>query len=139
MAETERNKQIVRNFVQVVWDGQNLKALEDFWTEDCVNHALPGVDNHGLDALRRYHESFFADFSAFSNIQIEIEQQVAEGDRVATYITTTGKHSGTFYGVSPTGKSISTSVIRIDRVRDGRIAEHWSVSDTAALMQQLQS
>jgi predicted ester cyclase len=139
MTDLDRNKQIVQNFVRVVWNGQNLDALKDFWTEDCINHAMPGTNNRGLEVLRVYHESFFADFSAFTNIQIEIVQQVAEADRVATYITTQGKHSGLFYGIPPTGKSISTSVIRIDRFQNEKIIEHWSVSDAASLMQQLQS
>ncbi len=139
MTDLDKSKQIIQNFVQVVWNGQNLDALKDFWAEDCINHAMPGANNRGLEALRVYHESFFANFSAFTNIQIEIVQQVAEGDRVTTYITTQGKHSGVFYGIPPTGKSISTSVIRIDRVQDGKIVEHWSVSDAAGLMQQLQS
>ncbi|MGL5061607.1 MAG: ester cyclase [Microcoleus sp.] len=140
MNEPDRNKQIVQNFIQVVWNGRNLSALKDFWAEDCVNYAMLGTDNRGLNALRIYHDSFFDDFfSAFPDIQIEIVQQVAEGDRIATYITSQGTHSGTFYGTPPTGKTISTSVIRIDRIRDGKIAEHWSVSDATGLMQQLQS
>ncbi|MEH2251953.1 ester cyclase [Nostoc sp.] len=139
MTDAGKNKQIIQNLVQVVWNDRNLTALKDFWTEDCINHTMPGSDNRGLDALRVYHESFFADFSAFSNIQIEIVQQVAESDRIVTYITTQGKHSGMFYGIPPTGKSISISAIRIDRVQDGKIAEHWSVSDAAGLMQQLQA
>jgi steroid delta-isomerase-like uncharacterized protein len=138
MSDTDKNKQIIQNFVQVVWNGRDLSALKDFWAEDCVNHAMSGTDNRGLDALRRYHDSFFDDFfSAFPDIQIEITQQVAESDRIATYITSQGTHSGSFYGTPPTGKHISTSVIRIDRVQAGKIAEHWSVSDAAGLMQQL--
>lgn len=140
MNEPDKNKQIIKNFIQVVWNGRDLSALKDFWAEDCVNHAMLGTDNRGLNTLRLYHDSFFDDFfSAFPDIQIEIVQQVAEGDRIATYITSQGTHSGTFYGAPPTGKTISTSVIRIDRVRDGKIAEHWSVSDAAGLMQQIQS
>jgi steroid delta-isomerase-like uncharacterized protein len=140
MNDIDKNKQIVQNFVRVVWNGRNLMALKDFWTEDCVNHAMPGTDNRGLSALRIYHDSFFDDFfSAFPDIQIEIVQQLAEGDRIATYITSQGIHSGAFYGIPPTGKHISTSVIRIDRIQAGKIAEHWSVSDTASLMQQIQS
>ena len=140
MSDINKNKQIIQNFIQVVWNGRNLAALKDFWTEDCINHAMPGSENQGLDALRVYHNSFFDDFfSAFPDIQIEIMQQVAEDDRIATYITSQGTHSGSFYGIPPTGKTISTSVIRIDRVQDGKIAEHWSVSDAASLMQQLQS
>jgi steroid delta-isomerase-like uncharacterized protein len=140
MSSIDKNKQIIQNFVQVVWNGRDLSALKDFWTEDCVNHAMPGTDNRGLNALRIYHDSFFDDFfSAFPDIEIEIMQQVAEGDRIATYIISQGTHSGSFYGIPPTGKHISTSVIRIDRVQDGKIAEHWSVSDAAGLMQQVQS
>jgi steroid delta-isomerase-like uncharacterized protein len=140
MADTNKNKQIIQSFVQAVWNGQNLNALKDFWTEDCINHAMPGPDNCGLEALRVYHDSFFDDFfTAFPDIQIEIMQQVAEGNQVVTYITSKGTHSGPFYGISPTAKSISTSVIRIDRIQDGKIAEHWSVSDAVGLMQQLQS
>jgi predicted ester cyclase len=77
-------------------------------------------------------------FFAFSDIHIEIIQQIAEGDRVVTYLTSQGKHSETFLDIPPTGKSISMSAIRIDRLRDSKIAEHWSVSDLAGLMQQLQ-
>lgn len=140
MSDIDKNKQIIQNFIQVVWNGRDLSALKDFWAEDCVNHAMPGTDNRGLNALRIYHDSFFDDFfSAFPDIQIEIVQQVAEGDRIATYITSQGTHSGSFYGIPPTGKHISTSVIRIDRVQDGKITEHWSVSDAASLMQQIQS
>jgi steroid delta-isomerase-like uncharacterized protein len=139
MTDTDKSKQIIQNFVQVVWNGRDLTALKDFWAKDCINHAMPGTENCGLDALRIYHESFFGDFfSAFPNIQIEIMQQVAEGDRTVTYITSQGEHNGVFYGIPPTGKRISTSVIRIDRIQDGKITEHWSVSDAAGLMQQLQ-
>jgi steroid delta-isomerase-like uncharacterized protein len=138
MTEADKNKQIIQKFVQVVWREQNLTALKNFWTEDCINHAVSGADNRGLDALRVYHESFFADFSAFSNIQIEIMQQIAEADRVVTYITSQGEHTGTFFGIPPTGKSVLTSVIRIDRIHQEKIAEHWSVSDAASLILQLQ-
>ena len=140
MINTDKNKQIIHDLIQVVWNSQNLTALKDFWTEDCINHAMPGTDNRGLEALQVYHQSFFADFfSAFSDVQIGIMQQVAEGDRVVTYITLRGKHSGSFFGIQPTEKNISMSAIRIDRMQDGKISEHWSVGDMAGLMQQLQS
>ena len=140
MSDIDRNKLIIQNFIQVVWNGRDLSVLKDFWAEDCINHAMPGPDNRGLIALRIYHDSFFDDFfSAFPDIQIKIMQQVAEGDRIATHIISQGTHSGAFYGVPATGKPISTSVIRIDQVQDGKILEHWSVSDAAGLMQQIQS
>jgi steroid delta-isomerase-like uncharacterized protein len=139
MGDINQNKQVIQDFMQVVWNGRDLTALQDFWSEDCVNHAMPEADNRGLVALRAYHDSFFEDFfAAFPDIKIVITQQIAEGDRVATYITSQGTHSGSFYGVPATGKTILTSVIRIDRVQNGKIIEHWSVSDAGSLMQQIQ-
>jgi steroid delta-isomerase-like uncharacterized protein len=139
MADLSANKRIVRDFISAVWEGQNLAALATFWAEDCVNHAMPKPDNRGLAALRAYHEQFFADFSAFSHVRIEVVQQVEEGERVVTQLTTRGEHSELFYGIPPTGKDVSLATIRIDRLEDGKIAEHWSVADVAGLMQQLQT
>lgn len=139
MNNADENKQIIQKSIQVVWREQNLSALKDFWTEDCLNHAMPMADNRGLNALKTYHESLLTNFAVFSNMQIEILQQIAEGDRVVTYMQSQGKHTGTFCEIPPTGKSILMSVIRIDRIQDGKIAEHWSVSDAGDLIQQLQN
>jgi predicted ester cyclase len=139
MNNVDENKQIIQKSIQVVWREQNLSALKDFWTEDCLNHAMPMADNRGLNSLKTYHESLLTNFAAFSNMQIEILQQIAEGDRVVTYMQSRGKHTGMFCEIPPTGKNISMSVIRIDRIQDGKIAEHWSVSDAGELIQQLQT
>lgn len=139
MTDADENKRIVREFIQTVWVGRNPAALGNFRTDDCVNHAMPRGDNRGLETLRAYHESFLETFAAFSNVHISILQQIAEGDRVASYIEMRGEHTGVFAGIPPTAKSISTTAIRIDRLRGGKLAEHWSVSDFAGLMQQLQA
>ena len=139
MADSATNGEIVREFIEAVWVGRDLATLATFWTEDCVNYAMPGPDNRGLAALRAYHAQFFADFSAFSHVRIEIIQQVAEGDRVVTQLITRGEQSGEFYGLPPAGKEVSLSTIRIDRLQGGKIAEHWSVADLSGLMQQLQA
>lgn len=138
MAELATNKRTVRDFINVVWVGQNLTMLSAYWTPECINHAMPGPDNAGLAALQAYHQSFFEEFSAFSNVEIEIVQQIAERDRVVTHLVTRGTHSGPFYAVEPVGKRVSLVTIRIDRLQDGKIAEHWSVADVAGLMGQLQ-
>jgi steroid delta-isomerase-like uncharacterized protein len=140
MSDGKSNKQTIQNLIQTVWHGQDLVALKDFWTEDCINHAMPGTDNQGLNVLRDYHESFFKTFfTAFSNVHIKILRQVAEDDQVATHMTTQGTHSGPFLGIPASGKTVSLSSMRIDRFQDGKIAEHWSVADMAGLMQQLQA
>ena len=71
MTDIEKSKQVIQNFVQAVWSDRNLAALKDFWTEDCINHAMLSTNNVGIDALRVYHESFFDDvFAAFPDIKM---------------------------------------------------------------------
>lgn len=138
MSDLERNKAAVREFIQVVWNEGAFDRLDAFWTEDCVNHAAPPGANHGLAALRAYHDQIIAAFAGFSAASIAILQQIAEADRVVSQIVTTARHTGPFLGVAATGRSVALSTIRIDRLRDGRIAEHWSIANMAGLMQQLQ-
>ena len=52
-------------------------------------------------------------------------------------VTMTGTQKGDFFGIAPTGRRVSVNQINIERIRDGRIAEHWRVTDELALMRQL--
>lgn len=139
VSDTDRNKQMIHDFIEVVWRQGHLDRLGEFWTEDCVNHAAPAGQDRGLAALRAYHEGFGTAFAAFSDMQINLQQQVAEADRVVTQILATVRHTGTFLGIAPTGRTVSLATIRIDRMQGGKIAEHWSVADMAGLMQQLKA
>lgn len=138
MDDLAANKKVIEEFIRTVWGAGDVAALSDFWTDDCVNHAMPGPENRGLDALRAYHEGSFAAFTAFTDVHITIEQQIAEGDRVASSIVTRGTHTGPFFGLSATGKVVTLATMRIDRLEGGKIAEHWSTADVAGLMAQIQ-
>ena len=129
------NTRVVADYIDAVWRRGDLSALSRFWTDDCVNHA--GGGQVGLAALTEYHSSFMGAFAAFADLRIELVQQVAEEDRVVSHIVTTGRQAQAFAGIPASNKSASLTAIRIDRLRDGRIAEHWSVSDMAGLMAQL--
>jgi len=135
----DTGKQTVMAFIEAVWVRGDLEALDRFWTVGCVNHAAPAGHDVGLEALRSYHESFAASFSAFSDSSIQVLQQVEEGDRVVTQLLTSARHSSEFAGRPATGKQVTLATIRIDRLLEGKIAEHWSVSDLSALMVQIQA
>ena len=124
------NKAVLQRFIEQVWRKGRIDELPTFWAADCVNHADPATDNHGLAALRRYHEGFASAFADFQDMSIEIQQQVSEGDRVVTQMLTRAIHR-------PSKRPVKLATIRIDRIADGKIAEHWSVADMAGLMQQL--
>jgi predicted SnoaL-like aldol condensation-catalyzing enzyme len=130
--DLQRNKALIGTFIDVVWRGGHLADLATYWTEDCVNHADPSSVNRGLEALRRYHEHFGQAFAGFTIPTIAILQQIAEGDRVVTQIETRATQAAS-------GKSVTLQTIRIDRLEQGKIAEHWSIADIAGLMEQLQT
>ncbi len=137
--QVAEQKERLQTFVQKVWREGNLDALPEFWTPDCLNHAMPVRNPRGLEQLRVYHESLFREFAAFSEFEIEIVQQIGEGDRLVTHFLSKAKHTGIFQGIPATGKNVSFVSIRIDRFEEEKIAEHWSVGDVAGMLAQLQS
>jgi predicted ester cyclase len=138
MTNQEKNKHVVSSLLDVVWRHGKLERLSDFWTSDCINHADPTAAS-GLEALHKYHASFSGVFSALSDVSLDIERQVAEGDLVTTQINMKARHTGDLFGIAASGREVELATIRIDRITNGKIAEHWSIADMAGFMQQLKS
>lgn len=67
----------------------------------------------------------------------QIEDMLVDGDKVAVRTTFRGTHTGDFFGIPPTGKSVTVSGTHILRIADGKIAEHWGNNDDLGLMRQL--
>ena len=123
-------KQVVRDFIDAVWRQGRLEELDHWWTEGCINHAAPDGARKGLDALAAYHRAFAEQMAGFAHADIQVVQQVAEGDRVVTQLRTSARHVAS-------GRDVHLDTMRLDRIEDGRIAEHWSVADLAGLATQL--
>ncbi len=67
----------------------------------------------------------------------EIEDQVAEGDKVVTRLTAYGVHERDLPGIPATGSQVKMTGTAIHRIENGQIAEKWSDKDTLGLLQQL--
>ncbi len=91
------------------------------------------IEHEDLGELPKNAEGvkqFFAMIrSAFPDLNATMEDIISEGDKVVVRGTWTGTHKGEFMGISPTGNSVSFQVIDILRIVNGRITEHWGVSD----------
>lgn len=129
----EENRALVRRFVEEVQGQHNLAALDELFSPDFVDHSGP-PDLQGLEGARRFFTMMFA---AFPDMHFTIRQQIAEGDKVLTYKTFHGTHLGPFMGTPATGKSVTIDVMDILTVRDGKITEHWTVSDMLGMLQQI--
>ena len=129
----EDNKALVRRFVEEVQNQHNLDAINELFSPDFVDHSgnpnLPGIE--GIKML------FKMMFAAFPDMHFTIHVQLAECDQVMTYKTFHGTHQGHFMGILPTGKQVAVDVIDILTIMDGKIIEHWTISDMLGMLQQL--
>jgi steroid delta-isomerase-like uncharacterized protein len=128
-----RNRAVVRRFVQEVWTNGNLDAVDDLFTADSVLHD-PDGDIEGPAALREYNRAYL---EAFPDLEYDIEDMLAAGDRVAFRARLRGTHRGEFRGVPATGESFDATGIVIARLENGRIAERWASFDALGMLQQL--
>jgi steroid delta-isomerase-like uncharacterized protein len=132
--QQERNKQVVRRFVEEFQTRGDDAALRELVASDLVDHSsLPGLaaGREGVGQLFGMFREAFPDFRA------EILDQLADGDKVITRKAFLGTHRGPFMGIPATGNSVRFELIDIVRIHEGRIVEHWNVVDQMSLMRQL--
>ncbi len=131
---TEQNKTIVRRFYESL-GANDQAALNELLSADLVAH-MPGMPGPLSRELMLQGASMFS--AAFSDQHYTAEDQIADGDKVATRTTWQAIHSaGDFQGVPPTGKRVAASGISIERIQDGKIVERWLSYDQIGMMQQL--
>ncbi len=126
------NKERVHAFFEEVWNQANVDAADDYIAADAVGHN----PNFGtsLDAFKAQWNMLL---EAFPDIHIDLEDVVAEGDKVATRWTLTGTHKGVYEGIAPTSKRIKVTGMSFDRMVDGQIMEGWDNWDGLGLLEQL--
>jgi steroid delta-isomerase-like uncharacterized protein len=132
---SQDNKMLVRRAVEEVWNRGNYGALTEFVSSDVVIR-VPSAGNE-LQGPEQIEQFFKATRAAFPDLHFTIEDQFAEGDRVATRWTARATHTGEYEGMPPTSKQVTLSGTDIDRIANGKVVECWSYSDDLGLMQQL--
>lgn len=130
----ERNKAVVRDFIDGLFTKGDLGAVDTYLAEDFVNHDPPfGVtaDREGMRTAGGMMRAAFPDWRS------ELHELIAEGDLVVERFTAGGTHRGDVMGVPATGQTISLPGINIFRLRDGLIVERWGRLDDLGFLRQL--
>ncbi len=133
---SEENKAVVRRVIEEMFNEGNLDAADELIAPDYVQHdpAMP-EEARGPEGFKEFAAAFRA---AFPDLHMEIEEQIAEGDLVATRWTCTGTHDGDLMGIAPTGKRVRQPGMDISRVSDGgKVVETWEGYNSMVMMQQL--
>jgi steroid delta-isomerase-like uncharacterized protein len=131
----EENKAIMRQYFEGAWEQGNLELLDELLAPDYVNHnpATPEMPT-GPEGVKGVVSMFR---SGMPDLKVVIEDMIAEGEKVATRYTLEGTHEGELFGVPPTGQRLSIKSMTVERVVDGKVRDHWRVTDNLEMMQQL--
>jgi predicted ester cyclase len=123
----EENKAIVKRFNKEVIEQGNIKSFNELVAGDVINHSAPAGAPNGPASMSYFIMEVLR--KGFSNITVEILDQIAEGDKVTTRKALHATHTGEFLGIPPSNKKVTIVVIDIIRLKDGKYAEHWGMSN----------
>ncbi|MBW3628612.1 MAG: ester cyclase [Gemmatimonadetes bacterium] len=129
------NGAVVRRFIDEVFNGGNFSAAEEILAPDYVHHdpatADMGSGREGLEQMVTFYRQAFPDFS------VKLDDQIIAEDKVVERWTGRGTHQGALMGIPATGRTITATGISIHRLAGGKIAETWTIFDTAGMLRQL--
>ena len=122
---SEANKARARRIVEEMWNTQNLKVVDEVYSPEFGG---------GHEATKKF---VTAHLTAFPDLHITIQDQIAENDLVATRYVMRGTHQGEFANIPPTGRQFTVTGIEMHRFADGKLIELWNVVDLLGMLQQL--
>ena len=130
---TEEHKAIIRRHIEEGWNRGNLDVIDQYmhpaYTRKEHTTTVQGFQET-KQLITNYRQ-------AFPDVHITIEEQIVEGDKIATRYTASATHTGTFMGIAPTGKQVTINGMGFYRIVDGKNVESWQIYDRLDLLQQL--
>jgi predicted ester cyclase len=122
------NKLIIRRFIEEIENTGDVSNIHEFISEDYVevhegkHHriGIKGAIDHVLGVRK-----------VFPDLKLSIENQISEGEWVATIYSVTGtfQEDWDYLGIKSTGKQITFTGVNVDRIIDGKIVEHGGAAN----------
>jgi len=134
MSTEADNKRLMRRFTEEFWNRGNIAFADEIVAEDLIHDQLPPDWPQGREGFKRLVQTWRV---AFPDLHEHLEFVLAEGDRALGRFRLTGTHSGPFYGIEPTGRSVDIHGVDVARIVDGQIVEYFYHEDTFGLFRQL--
>ncbi|MFN7117681.1 MAG: ester cyclase [Saprospiraceae bacterium] len=126
MSTDLQNKQVVKHYIETIVNTGNIDKIADFIAPDYEEVYNNQRYQLGIDGAK---EHIIGVRKTYPDLHLSIEQQIAEGEWVATCYTMRGTHAGEWMNIQPTGKRIEVTGVNIDRVKDGKIVEHGGAAN----------
>jgi predicted ester cyclase len=131
---TAANKALLSRFYKEVYVDWNMALADEVLSPQFTSHDWPNDGPTGPQAFRDYYAAIR---SAVPDARYEVDDLIAEGEKVVVRWTLLGTHQGDCGGIAPTGRPIALKGIAIYRVDDGKLMERWVVSDLHGLLEEI--
>jgi steroid delta-isomerase-like uncharacterized protein len=131
---SELNKTVCRRLMEEVVNRGNLSLVDTLVSPQYVYHGPGGLELRGRDGFKQLVTLYR---TAFPDLQMTIQDFVAENDKVAVRWTARGTHKGDLAGIAPTGRTTTVTGIMVSRVVDGMLAEDFETFDELGMLRQL--
>jgi steroid delta-isomerase-like uncharacterized protein len=133
-ATPARNKALVRGYYEEMWNRWDFALIDELIAEEIAFRGSLGTSVHGREGFQEYVRAVRRAFPDFHN---QVDELIAEGDRVVARLTYTGTHQGALFGIAATGRRVTYQGVAIFRIVADRMAEGWVLGDLHGLIRQL--
>ena len=131
----EHNRTVARRWIDA-FNARDDAAEAAARTADYIAHAPDSIQTAALDS-DAWVEFLGVFLEGFPDLHLEVLDSSADERMVAQRILFTGTHTGSFRGLPPTSRQVRFSGLEINRMVDGKVAEHWFQLDAVTLFEQL--
>jgi predicted ester cyclase len=118
------HKELARRALEEVCARGDFAKAEQFYSPSFRDH-VNALEFQGLEGVR---QSVGLYRSVFPDLEIEVQDQIVDGERVVSRWIALGTNRG---------RRATLSGITISHITDGKIVEDWTVSDSLGLLRQL--
>lgn len=120
---SDEMKELVRSYYAEVLNGRDLDRVEEYY-----------ADPRTVEGVRR---GCFSYFQSFPDLHCNIDELIAEGNKVFCRSTITGTHDGEYKGIPATGRHIASESAEVFTIADGKFVGYWCMTNVAGITRQL--
>jgi steroid delta-isomerase-like uncharacterized protein len=142
LAQSSASPQSYAERFAATLNAHDIDGFAALFADDYVNHQISAAappPPANVSPKQGTVAFFKARLTGLPDLKVAIEAMVADKDHVAASFVYTGTHTGTYFGIAPTNKTLRFTSCDIFRVQDGKIAEHWGMGDIAGVLAQLRA
>jgi steroid delta-isomerase-like uncharacterized protein len=129
------NREFARRWMEEIWNQRRDESVEELMAPDAIGHVESG-DVVGREPFMAYRAALL---NAFPDLQMTVEDTIADDHAVVVRWRVNGTHRGDGLGVAATGRPVTIKGMTWFRIRDGRAVEGWDAWNMGGLIESLRA